>query len=63
MNFNNLKSGIITVNHDIREINLNAYQNGVDQSHQSHQENEGEETVSRLMRKKERNNFTLDEKN
>ena len=50
MNFNNVKSGIIIVNHDIGELKLNAYQNGVDLSHQ---ENEGE-------KKEERKNFALD---
>jgi hypothetical protein len=48
MNFNNVKSGIITADHDIGEIKLNAYQNDVDLSHH---ENEGE-----------RNNFSFDEK-
>jgi hypothetical protein len=33
MNFNNVKIGIITADHDIGEIKLNAYQNGVDLSH------------------------------
>ncbi len=39
MNSNNLKSGIITLYHDIGELKLNAFENGVDLSHQ---ENEGE---------------------
>ena len=33
MNFNNVKSGIITAHHDIGELKLNAHQNGVDMSH------------------------------
>ena len=47
MNFNNAKSGIITADHDIGDLKLNAHQNGVDLSYQ---ENEGV-----------RNNFSLDE--
>jgi hypothetical protein len=39
MNFNNMKSGIITVDNDIGGIKLNENLNGVDLSHQ---ENEGE---------------------
>jgi hypothetical protein len=50
MNFNNAKSGIITADHDIGELKLNAHQNDVDLSHQ---ENEGEKKV-------ERKNFALD---
>ena len=49
MNFNNMKSGIITVNNDIEEIKLNANLNGVDLSHQ---ENEGERNTSPLMRER-----------
>ena len=48
MNFNNMKSGIISVNNDIEEIKLNANLNGVDLSHQ---ENGGD-----------RNNFLFNEK-
>ena len=48
MKFNNVKSGIITADHDIGELKLNAHQNDVDLSHH---ENE-----------RERNNFSLDEK-
>ena len=61
MNSNNVKSGIITADHDIGEIKLNAYQNGVDLSHH---ENEGERNnFSFDDKKEERKNFTLDEKN
>jgi hypothetical protein len=47
MNFNNVKSGIITADHDIEEVKMNATLNGVDLSHH---ENEGVQ-----------NNFSLDE--
>lgn len=50
MNFNNAKSGIITVDHDPGELKLNAQQNDVTLSHH---ENEGE-------KKEERKNFALD---
>ena len=56
MNFNNMKSRIITVNHDLGELKRNAYQNGVDLSHQ---ENEGKETTSHLMRKKGKKEFHI----
>ena len=60
MNFNNVKSRIITADHDIGEIMLNAYQNGVDLSHH---ENEWERNNLLFNEKKEeRNNFTLKEK-
>jgi hypothetical protein len=59
MKFNNVKSGIITADHDIGELKMNAYQNGVDLSHN---ENEGERNNFSLDEKKEeRKNFTLDE--
>ena len=48
MNFNNVKSGIITADHDKGDLKLNAHQNDVDQTHH---ENGGK-----------RNNFSLDEK-
>ena len=50
MNFNNAKSGIITADHDLGELKLNAHQNDVTLSHH---ENEGEE-------KEERKYFALD---
>ena len=60
MTFNNVKSGTIIADHDIGELKLNAYQNGVDLSHQ---ENEGERNnFSFDEKKEERRNFTLDEK-
>ena len=34
MNFNNAKSGIITADHDLGELKLNAQQNDVTLSHQ-----------------------------
>ena len=49
MNFNNVKSGIITADHDLGELKLNAHQNDVTLSHH---ENEGE--------KQEKPNFALD---
>ena len=49
MNFNNAKSGIITADHDLGELKLNARQNDVTLSHH---ENEGE-------KKEERMNFAL----
>jgi hypothetical protein len=49
MNFNNAKSGIITVDHDPGELKLNAQQNDVTLSHH---ENEGE-------KKEERKKFAL----
>jgi len=48
MNFNNAKSGIITADHDLGELELNACQNGVDLF------DHGNEV--------ERKNFSLDEK-
>ena len=48
MDFNNVKSGIKTANHDLGELKLNAHQNDFDLSHH---ENEGE-----------RNNLSFDEK-
>jgi hypothetical protein len=48
MNFNNLKSGIITADHSIGELKLNAHQNDVD--------------LSRHRNEGERNNFSIDEK-
>ena len=48
MYFNNVKSGIVTADHDIGKLKLNAHQNDVDLSHHV---NEGE-----------RNNFSLDDK-
>ena len=48
MKFNSVKSGIITADHDIGELKLNAHQDDVDLPHH---ENAGE-----------RNNFSLDEK-
>ena len=50
MNFNNVKSGIITADHDQGELKLNARQNDVTLSHH---ENGGE-------KKEERKNFALD---
>ena len=50
MNFNNAKSGIITADHYLRELKLNAHQNDVTLSHH---ENGGE-------KKEERKNFALD---
>ena len=50
MNFNNAKSGIITVDHDPGELKLNAQQNDVTLSHH---ENEGEKI-------EEQKNFALD---
>ena len=50
MNFNNAKSGIITADHEIGELKLNAHQNDVTLPHN---ENEGE-------KKEERTNFALD---
>jgi hypothetical protein len=50
MNFNNAKSGIITVDHDLSELKLNAHQNDVTLSHLK---NEGE-------KKEERKKFALD---
>ena len=50
MNFNNEKSGIITANHDIGELKLNAHQNDVDLSHH---ENEGESDNFSFNEKKE----------
>ena len=59
MNFKNVKSGIITADHDIGGLKLNAYQNGVDLSHH---ENEVESNNFSLDEKKEeRKNFTLNE--
>jgi hypothetical protein len=59
-NFNNVKSGIVTSTHDIGELKLNAYQNGVNLSQK---ENKGERKIFSLDEKKEeRKNFTLDEK-
>ena len=59
MNLNNVKSDIITADHDLGELKLNAYQHGVDLSHH---ENEGVRNNFSLDEKKEeRNNFTLDE--
>jgi hypothetical protein len=48
MNFNNVKSGIITADHDLGELKLNAYQNGVDLSHHV---NEGERKTFSLDKK------------
>ena len=60
MNFNNVKSSIITADHDLGELKLNAYQNDVSISHH---ENEGERNKSSYDgEKEERKNFTLDEK-
>ena len=44
MNFNNEKSGIITADHDLGELKLNAHQNNVTLSHH---ENEGEKKEER----------------
>ena len=49
MNFNNMKSEVITADHEIGELKLNAYQNVVDLSHQ---ENEGERNTSHLIRER-----------
>ena len=55
-----MKSGIITADHDIGELKLNAYENGVNLSHQ---ENEWEQKNFSLDEKKEETkNFTLVEK-
>ena len=60
MNFNNLKSGIITADHDIGELKLNAHQNGADVSHQ---QNEGERINFSLdEEKEERKASAIDEK-
>ena len=60
MNFNNVKSGIITADHDIGELKLNAHQNGVDLSHH---ENEGIRNNSSLdEEKEERKTSTIDKK-
>ena len=59
MAFNNVNSGIITADHDIGKLKLNANQNCVDLSHH---ENEGERNnFSFNEKKEERKNFTLDE--
>ena len=59
MNFNNVKSGITTANHDLGELKLNAYQNDVDLSLH---ENEGERNnLSFEEKKEERKNLTSDE--
>jgi hypothetical protein len=50
INFNNAKSGIITADHDLGELKLNAHQNDVTLSHH---ENEG-------VKKEEQKNFALD---
>ena len=44
MNFNNVKNGIITADHDLGELKLNAQQNDVTLSHH---ENEGEKKEER----------------
>ena len=49
MKFKNVKSGIITADHDIGKLKLNAHQNDVDLSHH---ENEGERNNFSLTRKK-----------
>jgi len=60
MNFNNVNSGVIAAKHDIGELKLNAYQSGVNLSHQ---ENERERKNFPFDEKKEeRKNFILDEK-
>ena len=38
MDFNNVKSGIKTANHDLGELKLNAHQNDVDLSHHENEE-------------------------
>ena len=50
MDFNNVKSGIKTANHDLGELKLNAHQNDVDLSHH---ENEGERNNLSFNEKKE----------
>jgi hypothetical protein len=60
MNFNNVKSGIITADHDIEELKMNATLNGVDLSHH---ENEGVRiNFSFYEEKEERKSSTTDEK-
>ena len=60
MNFNNVKSGIITADHDIGELKMNATLNGVDLSHH---ENEGERINFSLdEEKEERKSSAIDEK-
>ena len=60
INFNNVKSGNITANHDLGKLKLNAYQNGVDLPLQ---ENGGERNnFSFDEKREERRNFMLDEK-
>ena len=51
MNFNNAKSGIITADHDLGELKLNAHQNDVDLFHH---ENDGERNNLSLMSKKKK---------
>jgi hypothetical protein len=60
MNFNNVKSGIITADHDLGELKLNAYQNCVDLSH--HENEEERNNFLSDEKKEERNKVILDEK-
>jgi hypothetical protein len=59
MDFNNVKSGIITADNDLEELKLNAHQNDIDMSHH---ENEGERNnLSFDEKKEEQKNLTSDE--
>jgi len=59
MKFNNMKSGVITADHDIGKQQLNSHQNVVDLSHH---ENKGERhNFSFTEEKEEQKNFALDE--
>ena len=49
VDFNNVKSGIITADLDLGELKLNAHQNDIDLSHH---ENEGERTCHSMRKKR-----------